>query len=162
MFNLLGEITGYKPLTPNPAKTVQVATKQEIVGFSFEGILATSGDNLLNTNYEIESVATCLHPTPQLKHPESQYTQRLSPLSPVSPPALESFDFLKETPLTKAMIIYGLKQWQQPFDQDDMNEIATGDITLDQAIRYLFFWVRQNHNGYLKLKKLTSNRNISN
>jgi len=161
-FNLLGEVAGNKRIRPDTATTVQTVTTQKTYNFSFSGVLATTDDTLREINREIKPVTTCRHLAPELKQPENQCIQLLSPLSSMSPPIRESFGFLKETPFTKEMIIYGLKHWQQPFNQSDMNEIASGELTIEQAIRYLFFWARQNQSGYLKLKELTRNRNIPN
>lgn len=55
--------------------------------------------------------------------------------------------------LTKAAIMRGLSLWKQPFDEDDLQDIKQGIITLENVSDYLALWIVQNNEMYLVLKR---------
>jgi len=154
MFDLMGEIARNKdkhlePRLVNSVKLVQNHAPRE---FSFGAELVAPGNRPNNDNQKTKSVTNNHQQLPRQKQPESQDTKNLSPLSPMSPQLHGRFGFLREPPFTEEMIYEGLKCWLQPFDQDDLNEIATGELPIDKAREYLFLWARQHRNKYQELK----------
>jgi len=152
MFNLRAEMERNQKQIPS-SKLATVVTSQKIQGFVSDDSLATSNDSHANEKTRLNSVAICSHESPAIKLTESQTNQSLSPLSPASSPLELNFNFLNETPFTKGMIIEGLRLWNQPFSQQDLDDITAGELTIEQARKYLFLWARQNLSRYLKLKR---------
>lgn len=160
MFDLMGLIASDKNEIPKPrvATVVQVVTTQEWRGFSFGDTLATNGDTGSYKHQKNKFVATCRHLSPAPKQTKPQKVRDLSPLSPLSPPLSMSFNFLKETPFTEAMIIEGLSRWRQPFDQCDLDDIESGRLTIEQARGYLFLWAKQNLERFRTLRQLSQTK----
>ncbi|UZE96949.1 hypothetical protein [Alkalimarinus alittae] len=55
--------------------------------------------------------------------------------------------------LTKDSIMRGLSLWKQPFDEEDLQDIKQGIITLDNVRDYLALWIVQKNEMYLELKR---------
>tara|TARA_R110001599_G_C12275986_1_gene662389 strand:- start:12158 stop:12652 length:495 start_codon:yes stop_codon:yes gene_type:complete len=161
MFDLVGEIEKSKKQISfeKVATTVQMATTLATQGVSSGDTLATTGD--INNKIPFSSllVANCRLMSPMQKSSVSIEQQGLSPKAPLSPPAELNLFFLNETPFTKAMIMKGLKLWGQPFSEDDLKAISAGELTVEEARRYLFLWARKNRDDFLVLKNnLTPSR----
>ena len=162
MFDLIGEITKSKKLISDDevVTMVQVVTTLEPQEFCFGDKLVTSDDTGVKAKKTPEFVTTCHRVSPVQKQPTTHKGEGLSPLSPLSPPLVNNLYFLKETPFTEAMIMKGVKLYGQPFSQGDLDAITVGELTIDQARKYLFLWARQNHKEYLELRQQESTESI--
>ena len=63
------------------------------------------------------------------------------------------FGFLDKTPFNKRMIKEGFRRWRQPFDEFDLKQIETGELSHDDAIQYLYWWTNNNRDRYNELKR---------
>ena len=61
---------------------------------------------------------------------------------------IDHYDFLKHTKFNIRMIMEGLRLWKEPFDQSDLEQLISGEISQKNAIEYLALWFGQNEDKY--------------
>lgn len=155
MFDLIGEISRStkQVLSEGMAKAAKVAKHETESGsvLAKDWLKVAKDDQELSSKQgEVQDLASL---SQSLATQEFSSGVGFSHFSHFSQPRPINLNFLKETPFTKEMIMKGVQLYGQPFSQGDLDAIATGELTIVQARKYLFLWARQNRNDYLELKK---------
>jgi hypothetical protein len=155
MFDLMAAIAGSEKqiFTPDMAKVAKTAKPKETRELSLAKpwLKLAKADSELKENQEVgEILASLSHP---LANKEPSKGNEFSQISHFSQPCPFSFDFLKETVFTEAMIKEGVRLWQEPFDQDDFDNLKTGMTTIEKAKDYLILWSKQHPDKFQALKE---------
>ena len=151
MFDLIGEISKNtkQVLSEGMAKAAKVAKHETESG----SVLTKDWLKVAKDDQEMDAKQGLASLSQSLATQELSSDVGFSQISHFSQPRAISLNFLKETPFTEEMIMKGVRLYGQPFSQGDLDAITVGELTIDQARKYLFLWARQNHKEYLELRQ---------